>query len=121
MGMRTKDLRARVRPIAEELVNCGFTMTDLLSIGLLFLEGKKPNEIAELRKIVNQRPDSEHSKLVKKGDETLALNIEETIQNIKYFVKFKLPTPEEKRLLDELRRELASEMPKSKKKRKARA
>ncbi len=119
MGVRITDLRERVRLIAKEFVDCGFSMTDLLSIGLLFLEGKTPNEIAELRKLINQPLKDKHQKPGKLGDESPVVNVEESIQNIRYFVKFKLPSPAEKRLLNDLRKALEPELPRRKRRKKA--
>jgi len=43
-------------------------------------------------------------------------DLKESIDNVKYFVKFKLPSPEDQKALDELRRALGSEIAKQKKK-----
>jgi len=68
MGVRIEDLRFRVRPIAERLTSDGFTMTDLLSIGMLFLEDKEPNEISRLIKQVNRDSNEEKTRLTDDSD-----------------------------------------------------
>ena len=120
MGMCIKDLRSRVRSIAENLINSGFSMTDILSIGLLFLEGKSLNEIGELRKTVNElatQEENEKSEQLK----IEKIDIEQSIENVKYFVKFKLPSPEERKKLSELRKTLGSVPKKRKERRKTRS
>jgi len=119
MGVRIEDLRERVRPIAKKLRDYGFTMTDLLSIGLLFLKDKNPNEIAELRKIVNQPLAEQNQKSEKLENKKSLINLEESAENIIYFTKFKLPSPEQKQLLDKVRKALGPEKPQKRKRKKA--
>jgi len=57
MGLMVKDLRPSAQPIAEELISRGFTMVDLVSIGILFLDGKDAVDISELVKEVNSNLD----------------------------------------------------------------
>jgi len=56
MGVRISDLRQRAQPIAKNFRDCGFSMVDLISVGILSLEGKTPNEISDL--IKGLAPDS---------------------------------------------------------------
>ena len=48
MGVVIKDLREPVQPVAKYFISRGFSMTDLISVGLTFLEGKESNEISEI-------------------------------------------------------------------------
>lgn len=53
MGVRITDLRKPVQPIAKKFVSGGFSMTDIISIGLLFLADKDANDIASLRMVLS--------------------------------------------------------------------
>lgn len=54
-----KELRSPAQLIAQNFIDGGFTMIDLASIGILFLDGKDAQDIAELVKEINSQ-DSEN-------------------------------------------------------------
>jgi len=58
-------------------------------------------------------------KLNIKAKETPEINLQETVENVIYFTKFKLPSIEERRLLNELFNVLKSELPKQAKRKRA--
>ena len=87
MGVRIKDLRPAAQPIAEKIRNWGFTMTDILSIGLMFLGDKDANEIAALRGKINNLPQKKT--IAKKSKKSL----QDTIDLIKEMLEVEKQQP----------------------------
>ena len=119
MGVRIKDLRPAAQPIAEKIRGWGFTMTDILSIGLLFLEGKDANEIATLRSIISGLPQKKIS--TQKPKKTL----QDAMQLIKEMVEvekqqpgtiFRVLAPAEQKIMDDFIKAVGPESSKQRKK-----
>lgn len=53
MGIRVEDLKSRVQPTAQYLVDSGWSMTDLVAAGFVLLEEKDEKEIGQLIRIAS--------------------------------------------------------------------
>jgi hypothetical protein len=113
MATRITDLRTKVRPIAQHWVDGGFSMTDILSIGLLFLADKDANQIADLRRIVNEiNPLPNRVSLADESKQSARTARVEAIKKIVSTMTqpgYKILSQEESTALDELRKALGPE------------
>jgi len=111
MAKRTNDLTEFAKPVADDLAaRCG-SLKKVLSAGILALKTLSAEEREKFMAAANGI-ELEPSKEIKKTKQ----NLRESIDNVKYFAKFKLPSPEDQKALDELRRVLGPEYKKQKKK-----
>jgi len=111
MAGRTDWLTKFAKPVADDLAaRCG-SLKKVLSAGILALKALSAEEREKFMAAANGM----ELKSLKEAKKTKP-DLQEAIDNVKYFVKFKLPSPEDQKALDELRRALGSEIAKQKKK-----
>lgn len=115
MATRTNDLTEFAKPAADKLAErCG-SLKRVLSAGILALDSLSADEREQfMAKAIGA--DMENS-IEKAKDEKP--DFAESIENVKYFVKFKLLSKEEQTLLRELKSILAAEEKQKKKIKKA--
>jgi len=121
MGVVIKDLRSPVQPIAEKIRGWGFTMIDIISIGLLFLEDKNANEVASLIESLSKTKSDSIS-----FDDIKSLQI--AMQMIKDMLDverqqhgtiYRVLTAEQQSVLQEFIKEVSPDFERKKKKKKA--
>lgn len=113
MATRTNDLTEFAKPVADQLAErCG-SLKRVLSAGILALDSLSAEEREQFMAKATSADLKKAPEKHKKPDLT------ESIENVKYFVKFKLMSKEEQALLRELKSMLVAEEKQKKSSKKA--